>query len=433
MSTGEIDARRRQLVQYLLTSPLVALLACRDREPNPIVPPHADGRALDAVEQTLAASPQDALDLFDLADVAQKRIPPAHWASLSSGSDDDHTMKLNSEAFGRIQIRARRLIDTSKVDASIDLLGRKLASPIVLSPLSGQEAYHPDGELATAAAAGKRGHLMTLSSLASKDIKSVAKAIGDPSRLWFQCYPTDQLPIALELIKRAEDVGCSVLVFTADVPARGNRESLIRGARRDPRPCLSCHRDNPAAQGPRKPQVFLSEFPLYDHLDLTQVKTFFRPITLELLAKIRASTKMKIGVKGIVTAEDARICVDNGIDLVWVSNHGGRQENSGIASIESLSEVVAAVGGKLPIVFDGGVRRGTDVFKALALGATAVGIGRPQVWGLGAFGAAGVDRVLELLQLELTKTMQIVGTPSIAAITADRVRWRTATLETNAI
>ena len=413
---SKIDADRRRFVQFLAASPLFSLFACSGRPDTP---------AAETGQRVLAASPQDALDLFDLADVAQTRIPPAHWASLSSGSDDDRTMKLNSEEFSRIQIRARRLIDTSKVDTSIEILGRKLASPIVLSPLSGQGAYHPEGELATATAAGKRGHLLTLSSLASKDITSVAKAIGDPAHLWFQCYPTDQMSVALELIKRAEAVGCSVLVFTADVPARGNRETLIRGARLDTRPCQSCHADDPAAQGPRKPQVFLREFPLYDQLDLSQVKTFFRPTTLEFLAKIRASTKMKIGVKGIVTAEDARLCVDNGVDLVWVSNHGGRQENSGIATIESLSEVVTAVAGKVPIVFDGGVRRGTDVFKALALGATAVGIGRPQVWGLGAFGAAGVERVLELLQFELTKTMQIVGTTSIAAITSDHVRWRT--------
>ncbi|MDB4959937.1 MAG: lldD 1 [Myxococcales bacterium] len=376
------------------------------------------------MEQALIASPQEALDLFDLATVGQHNIAPAHWGSLMSGSDDDRTMRLNSESFERLQIRARRLIDTSKVDTSIELLGLKLSSPIVLSPLSGQQAYHPDGEVGTAAAARKRGHLLTLSSLTSKPIAAVADAIGDRSHLWFQCYPTDQLSVALDVIKRAEDAGTSVLVFTADVPARGNRVSLIRSARKDPRPCESCHGDNPAQQGPRNAQAFLRKFPMYSTVDLGQVKTFFRPTTLDFVAKVRSATKMKIAIKGIVTAEDARLCVDNGIDLVWVSNHGGRQENSGMSTIESLPEVVAAVAGKVPIIVDGGVRRGTDVFKALALGATAVGIGRPLAWGLGAFGSAGVERALELLQLELTKTMQIVGTPSIAAITSAHVRWR---------
>jgi 4-hydroxymandelate oxidase len=419
------DHLRRRFLQYLLASPFLPLLgACRDRSSSLAASLPADARAADALEQALITSPQEALDLFDLAAVAQRNIPPAHWGSLMSGSDDDRTMQLNSEVFARIQIRARRFVDTSKVDTSIDLLGHKLTSPIVLSPLSGQQAYHPEGEVGTALAAKNRGHLLTLSSLASSPLAAVADAIGDRSNLWFQCYPTDQLAVALDVIKRAEDLGITTLIFTADVPARGNRVSLIRNARKDPRPCESCHGDNPASQGPRNAQVFLKGFPMYESVDLRQVKTFFRPITLDFLGKVRAATKMKIGIKGIVTAEDARICVENGIDAVWVSNHGGRQENSGMATIEALQEVVTAVGGKLPVVFDGGVRRGTDVFKALALGATAVGIGRPQVWGLGAFGSAGVERALELLQIELTKTMAIVGAPSIAAITPAHVRWR---------
>ncbi|MDB4960780.1 MAG: lldD 1 [Myxococcales bacterium] len=419
------DHQRRRFLQFLLASPVLPLLgACRDKSSSLASSLPADARAADAIEQALISSPQDALDLFDLAAVGERNIPPAHWGSLMSGSDDDRTMQLNSEAFARLQIRARRFVDTSKVDASIELLGSKLTSPIVLSPLSGQEAYHPEGEVGTATAARKRGHLMTLSSFASRSLASVADAIGDRSKLWFQCYPTDQLAVALDVIKRAEDLGIKTLILTADMPARGNRISLIRSARKDPRPCESCHGDNPGSTKPRNPQVFLRSFPMYEGLELGQVTSFLRPITLDFIGKVRAATRMKIAVKGIVTAEDARICVDHGIDAVWVSNHGGRQENSGVATIETLQEVVTAVAGKLPIVFDGGVRRGTDVFKALALGATAVGIGRPQAWALGAFGAAGVERALELLQLELTKTMQIVGTPSIAAITPAHVRWR---------
>jgi isopentenyl diphosphate isomerase/L-lactate dehydrogenase-like FMN-dependent dehydrogenase len=162
--------------------------------------------------------------------------------------------------------------------------------------------------------------------------------------------------------------------------------------------------------------------PIFSGIDTAGVHSLAAPFTVDFIAKVKATTKMKVAIKGIVTAEDALQCVKAGVDVVWVSNHGGRQENSGMSTIEALPEVVDAVAGKVPVVLDGGVRRGVDVFKALALGATAVGIGRPQAWGLGAFGQAGVERVLELLDLELLRCMQLAGTPSIASITRSHVR-----------
>ena len=412
-----IDDRRRFLA-YLLASPFYPLLGCRGRDRE---------AAAEAVTDAILQSPQDALDVFDLAAVAETKIPPAHWGFLMAGSDDGRTMLLNSEAFSKLQIRARRFVDTSKADTTVSFLGRTLKSPIVLSPLSGQEAYHPEGEVGTAGAAGKRGHVFTMSSIASKPIAAIAKALGGGAELWFQCYPTDHDALAFELVKRAEDAGAQLLVFTADTPVRGNRPSIIRAARKDTRACLSCHTEHPTQTptGSRNPQAFLRQFPHYEGFDLAPVKSFFRPITFDFIAQIRAATKLKIAVKGIVTGEDARSCVDHGVDVVWISNHGGRQENSNVATIEALQEVADAVAGKVPIVFDGGVRRGTDVFKALALGASVVGIGRPQCWGLGAFGRAGVERALELVQMELTKTMQISGCASIGAITREHVRWRT--------
>ncbi len=410
---------RRDFLRFVLASPL---FGCRDRTSAPAqAAPTFDARVADAIEKALAATPAEALDVFDLEAVAQHKIPRAHWGSLAGGSDDNRTVRRNAEMFEEIQIRARRLIDTSKVDTSISLLGAKLPSPLLLAPLSGQEAYHPDGEVGTATAAAKKGHLLALSSFSSKPLADIAKAKGD-ARLWVQLYPTDQLSVTLELVARAEHAGASALIFTADFPVRGNRVSMIRDARSDPRPCESCHAVHPTKVGvKRDPKVFLRQFPLYETLKLDEVKAFFRPITLDFIAQIRGATKLPIAIKGIMTAEDARICADNGIDVIWVSNHGGRQENSGMATIEALPEIVAAAK-KVPIVLDGGVRRGTDIFKALARGATAVAIGRPQVWGLGAFGAAGVERVLQLLDLELATTMQIVGTPSIAAITPAAIR-----------
>jgi isopentenyl diphosphate isomerase/L-lactate dehydrogenase-like FMN-dependent dehydrogenase len=361
------------------------------------------------------------LDVFDLRTAAQPKIPPAHWGNLEGGSDDGRTVHRNSEMFEHLQIRARRLVDISKTDTSITLLGTKLASPLVLCPLSGQEAYHPDGEVATATAASKRGHLMAMSSLSSKPVADIAKAVGDSKRLWFQCYPTDQLSVTKSVIQRAEAAGAAAIILTADVPYRGNRTQMIRDSRNDKRPCESCHAVHPTKSGKRDWKLFLRQFPTYADLGLDDVKAFFRPITMDFVKELRTATKLPIVIKGIMTAEDAKLCVDNQIDAIWVSNHGGRQENSGMATIEALPEIATAVGGKLPIIFDGGVRRGTDIFKALALGATAVGIGRPQAWGLGAFGAAGVERALDILHAELITTMKIVGTPTISAITSAAV------------
>lgn len=398
---------RRRFLSYLLASPLFA--GCSEQTTA-------------SVAQAIAQTPADALDVFDLATFAERNIPPAHWGFLQAGSDDERTLRRNVTAFDRLQIRARRLVDTSRVDTSVAFLGRTLASPIILSPLSGQEAYHPDGEIATATAAGQRGHVLAMSSFSSKPIAAVRKALG-AGELWFQCYPTDQLAVAREAIKRAEDAGVRVLVLSADTPTRASRPAILRAARKDTRTCTACHAEHPTQTTSRNPQTFLRQFPHYDGIELGQVKTFFRPLTLELVAALRATTKLPIAVKGIVTGEDAKRCVEGGVDVVWVSNHGGRQENSNIATIEALQEVVDAVAGRAPVIFDGGVRRGADAFEALALGATLVGIGRPQAWGLGAFGAAGVARALELLQLELVKTMQLAGCPTRAAITREHVRW----------
>src|SRR5687767_8271915 len=193
----EVDHWRRRFVGYLLASPFYPLLGCRGRD-----------REAEAVTEGIIQSPQDALDVFDLAAIAETKIPPAHWGFLQSGADDGRTMLLNAEAFSKLQIRARRFVDTSKpADTTVSFLGRTLKSPIVLSPLSGQEAYHPEGEVGTATAAGKRGHVLTMSSISSRPIAAIAKALGGGAELWFQCYPTNHTALALDLIKRAEDAG----------------------------------------------------------------------------------------------------------------------------------------------------------------------------------------------------------------------------------
>jgi isopentenyl diphosphate isomerase/L-lactate dehydrogenase-like FMN-dependent dehydrogenase len=269
--------------------------ACRDRSSAQPPAPIAHDAA-----QPLAI--EDMLDVFDLRDAAQPKIPPAHWGNLQGGSDDGRTVRRNSEMFEQIQIRARRLVDISKTDTSITLLGTKLASPLVLCPLSGQEAYHPDGEVATATASSKRGHLMAMSSLSSKPVADIARAVGDPKHLWFQCYPTDQLSVTKAVIQRAEAAGAAAIILTADVPYRGNRTQMIRDSRTDKRPCESCHAVHPTKSGKRDWKLFLRQFPTYADLGLDDVKAFFRPITMDFVKELRIATKLPIVIKGIMTA-----------------------------------------------------------------------------------------------------------------------------------
>jgi isopentenyl diphosphate isomerase/L-lactate dehydrogenase-like FMN-dependent dehydrogenase len=208
------------------------------------------------------------------------------------------------------------------------------------------------------------------------------------------------------MVKRAEAAGCPVLVWTLDTMAGRNTETQKHFARLDSRQCSTCH------SGDR-----LSRYPMYKGLPTAAGETAMNPGTWEMLDRLKKLTSMKLVLKGIVTREDAEIAIQHGVDGIVVSNHGGRAEETGRATIESLPEVVEAVRGRVPVMIDGGIRRGTDIFKALALGANAVGIGRPYLWGLAAFGQAGVERVLEILRGELLLTMRQCGTRSIADIT----------------
>ena len=255
---------------------------------------------------------------------------------------------------------------------------------------------------------------MMLSSNSSTAPEDVIKARGAP--VWQQLYPTDDWAVTQAVVRRAQRAGATAIVLTADYMPGRNNETLQRGIRRDTRQCDECHSDNS--------RNALSESPIYDGLDVSRVKELVPPaMTWEYLDRLRQIVTVKLLVKGIVTGEDADNCVRHGAELagVIVSNHGGRNEETLRSTIECLPEVAAAVRRRVPVLIDGGVRRGTDVFKALALGASAVGIGRPQAWGLGAFGQAGVEAVLDIYKRELHSVMQQAGTPSITAITRDHV------------
>jgi 4-hydroxymandelate oxidase len=289
---------------------------------------------------------------------------------------------------------------------SVELLGTKFDSPIILCPLGAQKAFHPEGEIAVARAAKARGHLQVLSTVTSTGVEEVIAARGAP--VWFQLYTTSNFDITVKLVKRAEAAGCPVVAVTVDLPAGRNIETAIRWARTDTRTCTACH-------APGGSIVFTR--PMFAQLDTTGLSISSSSLTWDFIKRLKEATKMKVLIKGLESGADAKLAVENGADGIIVSNHGGRATDTGRGTLECLPEVVAEVRSRVPVIVDGGVRRGTDVLKALALGATAVGIGRPYIWGLGAYGQEGVDRVLELLDNELRLAMVGVGARSLREIT----------------
>jgi 4-hydroxymandelate oxidase len=352
------------------------------------------------------ASQGDALNVFDFEAVARQKLPPAHYGYMATGVDDDVTLRANREGFGKFQIRARRLVDVSRVDISTELFGTTWPTPIVLAPVAAQKAFHPDGEVASARAAGAKGHLLILSTGTTTPIEDVASAHGRP--IWFQLYPTNTWRITQALLKRAENAGCPVVVWTVDLPFGRNTETATRFAREDTRPCASCHA--PGWPG------YLRRKRMFDGLDLTGVSLAAPGLTWDFVRRLKDATRMKLLVKGIETREDAELATRHGVDGIIVSNHGGRAQEGGRGTIECLPEVVEGVRGKIPVLIDSGFRRGTDIFKALALGAKAICIGRPYAWGLAAFGQAGVEKVLEILTRELDQMMKHAGVTSLAKL-----------------
>ncbi len=354
----------------------------------------------------LITTPNDALNVFDFAAVAKDRMPPAHWGYLATGVGGDRQLDVNREGFERFRIRTRRLVNVHDPDTSIELFGQRWHTPIIVCPCGSQGAFHEDGELATARAAAARDHLMILSNVASHPVEEVIAARGAP--VWQQLYPTDSWSVAEGVVRRAEAAGCPAIVLTVDLQPGQLRETEDRYRRTDSRNCGRCHVGQ--------------EKPMYDGLDMASVREF-TPTNLDwsFVERLRAATDRRLVIKGISTAEDARLCVESGADAVVVSNHGGRAEDFGLPTIEALPEVVDAVQGRIPVIVDSGFRRGSDVLKAMAMGATAVGIGRPYLWGLGAFGQAGVETVLAMLQGELILAMQQAGIPSLATIPSTAV------------
>jgi isopentenyl diphosphate isomerase/L-lactate dehydrogenase-like FMN-dependent dehydrogenase len=362
----------------------------------------------------LITAPEDALNVFDFQAVARATLPPAHYGYIATGVDGDATLRANRTGFAKLHVRPKRLVDVTNIDMGVELFGERWDSPIVLSPAGSQKAFHPEGEAAVARAAAVKNHLQLLSTVTTTAVEEVAAARGAP--VWYQLYPTSEWRITEALLRRAEGAGCPVVVLTVDMPVLSNRESGARWARIDTRDCGTCH------AGPGDFTGSLVRKPMFDGLDVTGVPGLDQPaLTWDFIRRLKDNTDMRVVIKGIVTREDAARCLEYDADGIIVSNHGGRAEESGRATIRSLPEVVSAVAGQVPVLVDGGFRRGNDVLKALALGATAICIGRPYLWGLGAFGQPGVEAVLDILRRETELAMRLAGTPTIDDIDGSTV------------
>ena len=354
----------------------------------------------------------DFLSLYDLEINARGRPDAATADYFAGGANDEITLRANRQAFDDLAIRFRILVDVAKRDPSTVLLGRPSPLPILLAPVGFQGLAHPEGELATARAAATFGIPMVLSTFSTTPLEEVRAAA--PGRRWFQLYVHKERPLTQSIVERAERAGFECIVLTVDVPVLGRRERDLRNNFVLP------------------PHLRLGNFEQRETADFCDFKTesglasFHRGLRepgftwkdLEWLATI---TTLPLLLKGVVRADDARKALDHGVGGIIVSNHGGRQLDTAIPSLRALPDISEAVGDRTDVLMDGGVRRGTDIIKAIALGAKAVLIGRPIVWGLAVGGQAGVERALELLRDELDTAMALAGTPTLASMTRDLI------------
>jgi len=341
------------------------------------------------------------INLSNYETLAQNHIEPAAWDFIQGGSDDEVTLRANRSAFEHIWLRPRMLVKGSASNLSTTVLGTPVSMPILVAPVANHGLAHPEGECATAQGAALAHTLMTVSTFSTRSLEDIAASANAP--LWFQLYLYRNLEVSAWVVQRAEAAGYRAIVLTADLPRLGNREKDIR-----------------------------NNFSLLSHLDLAnfpgaeaEENHYYIPFTptWETLDWLKTVTSLPILLKGILTAEDALLALERGVSGIIVSNHGGRQLDSAIASIDALPEIVEAVAGRCEVYLDGGIRRGTDVLKALALGARAVLIGRPIFWGLAVNGAEGVHHVLEILRSELELAMILSGHYSLDTIDRSLVKY----------
>jgi 4-hydroxymandelate oxidase len=347
----------------------------------------------------------DGATLAEVAAAARERLDPVHWDFFAGGAGDERTLRGNEEAFTRRHLVPRVLRGGGERDLRTTLFGTELSLPVLVAPTAFHRLAHPGGEAETARGTAEAGSAMVVSMAATQGVEEIAAA---GAALWFQLYPQPDLAFTAAVVRRAEAAGCRALVVTVDSPVFGRRERDRRHGFLDLPAGLAC--ENMRDSGGRVRDIVMDA-----GLDWARI------------AWLRGVTDLPILLKGVLHPLDAGLAVEHGVDGVIVSNHGGRQLDGAVATLDALAAIAAVVGGRLPVLLDGGVRRGSDVVVALALGASAVLIGRPVIWGLAAGGGAGVRHVLELLRAELDGALALCGAARPGEVTPDLVgpvlRW----------
>jgi 4-hydroxymandelate oxidase len=354
-----------------------------------------------------------ALTLRDFEAAARARLDPAAYDYFAGGADDEVTLPATEAVLARIGLVPRVLRGAGQPELAVTLLGCPASLPVIIAPTAFHRLAHPDGERATARAAAAAGTIMIASMASTVAIEEIAAAAreaagGAAPHLWFQLYIQPDLGFTEAVVRRAEAAGCSALVVTVDSPVFGRRERDLRNGFLDLPPEMCC--ENMRELGPD------------GALGRPRSIAFSPDLSWQHLAWLRQVTHLPIALKGVMHPADARLAVGHGVDALLVSNHGGRQLDTVPAAIELLPPIADAVGGSVPLLLDGGIRRGTDVVKALALGAAAVAVGRPVVWGLAVDGAAGVARVLDLLRAEVERALTLCGCGSSRDVSRELVR-----------
>jgi 4-hydroxymandelate oxidase len=353
-------------------------------------------------EHTRVPSLDELVTAFDFEPVAYAKLPREAYDYTAQGVESEFTLRRNREAFDWVSIVPKAVVDVTALETETEVLGTKMAFPIMIAPSAGHTQLHPDGEMATyEGSTAASATPMIVSNNASFPIDKIAAAAKGP--LWFQLYPAQQVKTSRERVERAQAAGCRALVITVD------QQSPFYERQTHNRNLASSRRAAPAPQplAPGNAYRVADSRLWYDWGFVDQIRPF---------------VKVPLLIKGIVTPDDARLCVEHGIDGIVVSNHGGRSLDYGPATLEVLPEIVDIVAGRVPVLVDSGFRRGSDIFKALAIGAKAVCLGRVPRWALAAYGAEGVQRVLEIVQNELTMTMTQAGRPTLASINRGAVR-----------
>lgn len=416
MTLSQKLSERRAFLTFLAASPVLAYAGLNSRWVDEVLAAPQQQQ-----NEVVIKSVKEALNVFDFDAAARVKLTTAHYTFITDGSFNNETLRANREGFQKYEVRLRRLTGITQVDQSVKIFGRTWESPIFFCPVGRMNAYYPDGAVTVAQAAKATRTLQILAGSAAiladpQGIERVVAARGEP--VWFAGLGSS---LDGPTLKRIESTGCPVLVWTVDdggantIGAKSVQRAGVRDLDReaDDR-CVGCHSNLPKVTRITAGQPM----DILGAVGSLQGETSVK-LNWEDVKRVRGMTKMKIVLKGIVAGEDAALAVKNGVDGVIISNHGGHEDASGRGTIECLPEVLSGADGKIPVLIDSGFRGGADVYKALALGATAVGIGRPHIWGLASFGQEGVETVVAILRRELQAIMAQTGAASIAQIRRD--------------